>query len=447
MKFSPFSGCAAKFFMRFALSLPLFLGTAFCYAKEISSNNSFQDTLKNFIAKADKGDADAKGLVALFSSLQLIDTKIVSEQRASTLAKESAEKQSIFGRLEVARRTKRTNPGEASKLFRELVPTLQKSAEDGDAYCQDLLGDCFAAGDGVEKNVLEAVRWYKAAALQGLPMAHADVAFLLKRGSQEVKQDWAEAARWFRMAATQGYPIAQHELGECYYAGNGVEKDLAAAARWFKQAADQGKTASLLFLSRLYQTGEGVPEDPKKAVSLVMEAATRGDAEAQVELGSRYKRGFGVEQSDTEALKWYFKALEGEGRLSDADAKAVERTISDVSPAEGNRLLQNRLQKAATQLENLAKQVAARAVDEQSGKFGGPSTEQIMIAIGGGSFGDSKVTVKRGEVLVSNGGKAPVGTKLFPVRVSGQVNGLDVSFTFRFWKDEFGDWQAEHVQK
>jgi TPR repeat protein len=429
-----------------ASSLPFFLVTAFCSAQDSKSRDSFKDTVAYLIAKADKGHADSKGLVALLYSVGVVDNKLVSEAQILAFTKESAEKQSVFGKLQVAREQKRVNPNGAVKLFRELVPQLRRSAEGGDPNCQDFLGDCFLAGDGVEQDLSEAVRWYKTSAQQGLPWAQNDLAECFEFG-RGVQQDRSEAVRWYRMSASQGYPIAQRKLGEYYYAGTGVEKDISSAVRWLQKAADQGETASLLFLARLYQNGDGVPEDSKRAVSLVTEAATRGNAQAQMLLGDRYRNGIGVQRSDSEAMKWYMKAAEPEGRLNDQDARTVESKISDLNPEEGNRRLQKKVEKAAKQLEDLAKQVAARALDEQSGKFGGPSTEQIMLAIGGGAFGDSKVTVKRGEVLVSNGGKAPVGTKLFPVRVSGQVNGLDVSFTFRFWKDEFGDWQAEHVQK
>ncbi|MCD8070178.1 MAG: hypothetical protein LUE08_02175 [Akkermansiaceae bacterium] len=43
----------------------------------------------------------------------------------------------------------------------------QEAAEQGNAEAQYRLGECYAEGEGVEKDVKEAVRWWRKAADQG----------------------------------------------------------------------------------------------------------------------------------------------------------------------------------------------------------------------------------------------------------------------------------------
>ena len=82
------------------------------------------------------------------------------------------------------------------------VAAYRKAAEQGDAQAQFNLGLCYANGDGVQKDLTQAVFW-------------------------------------LRKAADQGDAEAQFNLGVCYANGYGVQKDLTQAVFWFCKAADQ----------------------------------------------------------------------------------------------------------------------------------------------------------------------------------------------------------------
>ena len=45
---------------------------------------------------------------------------------------------------------------------------------------------------------------------------------------------------YFTLGAESGIPGAIFGLGECYYAGKGVEKDLEKAAEYYRQALEAG---------------------------------------------------------------------------------------------------------------------------------------------------------------------------------------------------------------
>lgn len=105
------------------------------------------------------------------------------------------------------------------------------SAERGDADAQYKVGLCYAEGKGVEKDVLEARKWYSKAAAQG----HADAQYKFANTyyyGLGVGQDYAKAVEWNLKAAEQGHATGQHNLGLCYADGKGVEKNLLEAYAW-----------------------------------------------------------------------------------------------------------------------------------------------------------------------------------------------------------------------
>lgn len=60
-----------------------------------------------------------------------------------------------------------------------------------------------------------------------------------------------KALQWLLKAAEAGFPIAQVELGEMYYAGQGVDRDLGECQRWLESANRSGYTRARLDLMQL----------------------------------------------------------------------------------------------------------------------------------------------------------------------------------------------------
>lgn len=90
-----------------------------------------------------------------------------------------------------------------SKSTKNTLEQQRKAAELNDAEAQLDMGFYYANGEGVTKNVMEAVRW-------------------------------------FRKAAGQNHAEAQFNLGLFYANGEGVAKDYVAAHKWCLLAAGQG---------------------------------------------------------------------------------------------------------------------------------------------------------------------------------------------------------------
>ena len=55
-----------------------------------------------------------------------------------------------------------------------------------------------------------------------------------------VPQDYVEAVKWFRLAADQGLDCAQYNLGIMYANGHGVPQDFVSAHMWLNLSAAQG---------------------------------------------------------------------------------------------------------------------------------------------------------------------------------------------------------------
>jgi len=64
------------------------------------------------------------------------------------------------------------NNNSTSKINHSVMPLYNK-ARKGDAEAEFNLARCYETGDGIEKNIIEAVRWYLKAADQGKVEAEA----------------------------------------------------------------------------------------------------------------------------------------------------------------------------------------------------------------------------------------------------------------------------------
>ncbi len=119
------------------------------------------------------------------------------------------------------------------------LAALRKKADAGDAKAQFNLGLKYASGEGVEKDAVLAVSWYRMAADQGNPQAQYNLGDMYDRGDG-VEKDAVQAFSWYRKAADRGHAKAQFKLGIMYHSGDGVEEESIQAVSWYRKAADQG---------------------------------------------------------------------------------------------------------------------------------------------------------------------------------------------------------------
>lgn len=140
--------------------------------------------------------------------------------------------------------------------FRLLMPL----AKQGDPKAQLRLALMYGGGQGVPKNTIEAMKWFRKSAEQENAFNQNYLGILYRDGI-DVPQDYNEAVRWFRKSAEQGYAHAQHNLGVMYDNGKGVSQDDIEAAKWYRLSAEQGNAGAQNNLGVNYDNGKGVPQD------------------------------------------------------------------------------------------------------------------------------------------------------------------------------------------
>lgn len=151
----------------------------------------------------------------------------------------------------------------------------------------------------------------------GFPEAENRLGVMYNYG-EGVQRDDVEAVKWYRKAAEQGNMFAQFSLSHQYEYGFSVEKDETKAFNWLRKSAQQGYGKAQNFLAMAYEFGTGVEVDGKSAVYWYQKSAEQGgDGFAELQLGELYEEGLIVEQNLALAKKWYRRAEElGETKAS-----------------------------------------------------------------------------------------------------------------------------------
>ena len=96
-------------------------------------------------------------------------------------------------------------------------------AESGDVRKQYELAVCYAAGDGIPKNLNQAFYWYQKSAYQGYAQAQYALATCYLKGMGTDK-NISNAKYWYEKAAAQGYSKAELELQRMGYANNSTKQ-------------------------------------------------------------------------------------------------------------------------------------------------------------------------------------------------------------------------------
>lgn len=116
---------------------------------------------------------------------------------------------------------------------------VRLAALQGDSDSQNTLGRMLSTGDGIHRDAVEALDWFRKAAEQGHADAQNNLGTMYFRGLG-VAQNNAEALRWFRRAAAQNHVRAQYNLGVMHDLGRGTSIDALEAYAWYSLAARAG---------------------------------------------------------------------------------------------------------------------------------------------------------------------------------------------------------------
>jgi TPR repeat protein len=176
---------------------------------------------------------------------------------------------------------------------------------------QTALGLCFELGIGMQKDIKQAIRYYKLAAIMGQDAsAQYNLACCYEQGSPDV------AWKYYILSARQNYAPAMYRLGRCYHHEQlAVKKqDMTTAYRLYIKGALAGHVNAQL------QVGYGLltcdipakcwkhysSDGPPIAAKFYAKAAAQGSAEAINMLGYCFQLGIGgCSRNINRAVKCY----------------------------------------------------------------------------------------------------------------------------------------------
>ena len=92
-----------------------------------------------------------------------------------------------------------------AKNYLDAFKLLKPIAERGDAEAQCIVANMYHLGLGLEKDVLEAVKWYKKSAEQGYCVASNNLAEIFAIGDRDIATDRTEAEKWYQKAKEQRF--------------------------------------------------------------------------------------------------------------------------------------------------------------------------------------------------------------------------------------------------
>ncbi len=155
---------------------------------------------------------------------------------------------------------------------REAVEAYRYASEQGQLGATWKLGRMYAEGDGVERNDLEAFKFFLDIARRDVEPGSPDapyfsdalvaIAGYLKNGIPGTTvQANPVASRDYYMRAAASYrnPMAQYEMGRMFLVGDGVGRNVKQAGRWLQLATEKGHAgAQALLGDLLYKSGKAV---------------------------------------------------------------------------------------------------------------------------------------------------------------------------------------------
>lgn len=82
---------------------------------------------------------------------------------------------------------------------------LEPIASRGEAEPQCMIANMYHLGLGMERNILEAVKWYRKSAEQGYGVASNNLAGIFQFGDDGIEADREEAEKWRKKSSEQGF--------------------------------------------------------------------------------------------------------------------------------------------------------------------------------------------------------------------------------------------------
>lgn len=188
-------------------------------------------------------------------------------------------------------------------------------AEAGKVKAQISIACMYESGEGVQKDLAKAVKWYRLAAEQGHPVAQNNLAVAL------LDTDPKEAIQWLFAAAENNFPFAQSMLGDIYCGFYNLPlnildsmNNISEAVKWYQKAGKGGFYSAYHQLAEMFANGQGVEKDEKQALEYYISAAEKGYEPSQEVLGNAYREGIlGLAKDIEQSQYWINESRQRNG--------------------------------------------------------------------------------------------------------------------------------------
>lgn len=157
------------------------------------------------------------------------------------------------------------------RMEQEDLPGLLRSAEEGFADAQAIVGNGYLTGKMGQVDYGKAMHYTSLAAKQGQAMALTNLGQMYLYGLG-VKKDETVAMDYLQQAMELGFMKAFRYAGLC-----AASHDLTVAAKYYAAGAKRGDITSQYLLGQCYENGLGVERDLKQAIAWYQISAARGD--------------------------------------------------------------------------------------------------------------------------------------------------------------------------
>lgn len=131
--------------------------------------------------------------------------------------------------------------GDHKAAFNILLPL----AESGDVDALGNVGNKYAFGLGVKKDLKQAYHYWSLAADKHLATAMFNIAALHSSGQGGLTRDMNKAVIWFKKAAEHKHTRAMINLSSLYATGQILEKNIKLATAWAAIAANHERSKEL----------------------------------------------------------------------------------------------------------------------------------------------------------------------------------------------------------
>ena len=199
----------------------------------------------------------------------------------------------------------RDGRGGLAKDVKIYLGLMRESAEAGYPEAQYYLGEAYYYGEGVPKDMFQAVAWYRKAAEQCDSESQYSLGYMYEHG-YGVERDYEQAIRWYREASLKGDDHAAYRAGLIiYYKYSGREKE---GIEVLKNASDQGSSSACYSLYRIYSNDQNL-KDRTEARYWLFKGIDKNDLQCIREAAKLYLSGTALPYNPALAVKCYEKGI------------------------------------------------------------------------------------------------------------------------------------------